>query len=289
MPRTLLSTVTAEYPTAFIVRQEMRNWMMLQFEPTFLRKPNSIYDVKNAKIEANGSNIPATLYRLKSENTEADVYQKIANKLTELVEGVQELSVDRDDKRDLLTLYLGFKGGLRLPAQSLSDGTLRFLCLSALDDDRKASGLVCLEEPENGIHPEKINAMIRLLLNIAVDTSFKIGEDNPLRQVIINTHSPIVVKHVPSDSLLLANSKEVFSEVFHEKIRKTSFSALPNTWRTDKDDQDEVSLGAILNYLDGGAILFDESNLELLRKSRKINNVSDHVEQLEQLKISFND
>ena len=47
MPRTLLSTVTAESPTAFLARQEMRNWMMLQFEPSALRQPNSIFEVKN--------------------------------------------------------------------------------------------------------------------------------------------------------------------------------------------------------------------------------------------------
>ena len=45
MPRTLLSTVTAESPTAFLARQEMRNWMMLQFEPSALRQPNSVYEV----------------------------------------------------------------------------------------------------------------------------------------------------------------------------------------------------------------------------------------------------
>lgn len=36
MPRTLLSNVTAESPTAFLARQEMRNWVMLQFEPSSL-------------------------------------------------------------------------------------------------------------------------------------------------------------------------------------------------------------------------------------------------------------
>lgn len=67
MPRTLLSTVTAESPTAFLARHEMRNWIMLQFEPSALRKPNTTYEVRNAEITANGSNMPATLYRLHTE------------------------------------------------------------------------------------------------------------------------------------------------------------------------------------------------------------------------------
>ncbi len=74
MPRTLLSTVTAESPTAFLVRQEMRDWMMLQLESTALRQPNTIYEVKNAEIKANGANIPATLYRLDNQNPTRDIY-----------------------------------------------------------------------------------------------------------------------------------------------------------------------------------------------------------------------
>jgi len=47
LPRTLLSNVTAESPTAFLARKEMRSWMMLQFEPRALRQPNSFFEVKN--------------------------------------------------------------------------------------------------------------------------------------------------------------------------------------------------------------------------------------------------
>ena len=54
MPRTLLSTVTAESPTAFLVRQEMRNWQMLQFEPSALRQPNSFHEILHSKVDENG-------------------------------------------------------------------------------------------------------------------------------------------------------------------------------------------------------------------------------------------
>ena len=47
--------------------------------------------------------------------------------------------------------------------------------------------------------------MLRLLEDIAIDTSNEIGVDNPLRQVIINTHSPAVVAQVPDDNCLSPN------------------------------------------------------------------------------------
>jgi predicted ATPase len=260
MPRTLLSTVTAESPTAFLVRQEMRNWTILQFEPSSLRQPNSIYEVKNSEITANGLNLPATLFRLHSEKKEKDVYQTLTNKLKGLVENVQEISVDKDEKRDLLTLQIRFKEGLILPAQSLSDGTLRFLGLAIMEEDSSGSRLICLEEPENGINPKKIQEMVELLEGMATDTGYTVNEDNPLRQVIINTHSPIVVSAVSDQSLYLAKSKESFIELFKKKKSYTGFSALKNTWKTDEKypiSIDETTLGEITAYLDRSFDIID--------------------------------
>ena len=249
MPRTLLSTVTAESPTAFLARQEMRNWMTIQFEPSALRNPNTIFEVKNAEITANGLNLPAMLYRLNNESKK-DIYQLLTNKLKGLVEDVNEITVDNDEKRDLLTLQIKFKDGLCLPAQSLSDGTLRFLALAIIEEDRLSSGLICLEEPENGINPKKVEEMVKLLEEMATDINFEINEDNPLRQVIINSHSPIVVSIVPDESLYLAKDGEVYVEKFKRKVKYTRFSALNNTWKTDNKLVEKTSLGEIVFYLD---------------------------------------
>ena len=263
MPRTLLSSVTAESPTAFLVRQEMRNWVMLQFEPSALREPNSIHEVKNAEISANGSNLPATLYRLQNVKKEVDVYQQLTNKLKGLVNDVTEIKIDKDEKRDLLTLQLVFKSGLTLPAQSLSDGTLRFLGLAVIEADSLTSGLICLEEPENGINPKKVSEMVMLLRDMATDTAYEIDESNPLRQVIINTHSPIVVSHVPDDSLYLVNTSEIYVEKFGKKIKRTDFSALKDTWKTRNRLYRETSRGELIDYLDSSFKQFTDSNLPI--------------------------
>lgn len=268
MPRTLLSTVTAESPTAFLARQEMRNWIMLQFEPSALRQPNSIYDVKNAEIKANGLNLPATLFRLHSEKRDKDVYQTLTNKLKELVEDVNEISIDKDEKRDLLTLQIKFRDGLTLPAQSLSDGTLRFLGLAIIEEDSSGSRLICLEEPENGINPKKICEMVELLKDMATDTNFAVDQDNPLRQVIINTHSPIVVSEVPDESLYLAKGKEVYYDLFKKKIAYTGFSALNNTWKTIDLLAETTSIGEISAYLEKTTV--NHSNSEMVAENKQI-------------------
>lgn len=290
MPRTLLSTVTAESPTAFLARKEMRNWIMLQFEPSALRRPNFIYEVKNAEIKANGLNLPATLYRLQQDHKEKDTYTVITNRLKGLVEDVKEIKVDKDEKRDLLTLQIGFKGGLYLPAQSLSDGTLRFLGLAVIQEDSISSGLICLEEPENGINPRKVDQMVELLQNIATDINYPVDEDNPLRQVIVNTHSPIVVSSVPDESLYLAKGREFYNDFLKRKIKGTGFSALKHTWKTENKLINETSLGEIIDYLDRRSLndnIVNESSEQESSKAKWISKGKKTVTQNIQLNLDF--
>jgi predicted ATPase len=187
----------------------MQSWRLLQLEPSSLRQPDPF--TAPTKLAANGSHLAATLYRLARASKgsgsvngsgEAQVFSRIANRLGELIDDVRAVSVDREERRELLTLNVTGSDGTVHPARALSDGTLRFLALTLLELDPEATGLLCLEEPENGIHPDRIPAMLRLLKDIATDTEEPLGDDNPLRQVIINTHSPAVVGEVADDDIL---------------------------------------------------------------------------------------
>ena len=252
-PRTLLSTVTAESPTAFLVRQEMRNWQMLQFEPSALRQPNSFHEILHSKVDENGKNLPATLYRL-AQNSEEDIYQIITNQLRNLVSDIKIINVDKDEKRELLTLVITFKNGLELPAQSLSDGTLRFLGLAIIQEDSRDS-LICMEEPENGINPKKIEEIVELLLQLSFDPLCPVNDDNPIRQVVINTHSPKLIGIVPEDSLYLACAKEKYDEILDIKVQYTSFSILPNTYKKKKYESIPTTLlGEMKLYLDNDSV-----------------------------------
>ena len=255
LPKTVLSTANAiENPTALIVKNEMQSWKMLQLEPSALRKSDEIHMVANAKLAADGSHLPATLYRLQLENEKSgnrpDICQSLVNKLSELIDGIIKIKIDKDERRELLTLVLQSKDGTNLPARALSDGTLRFLALAVLELDLSTSGVICLEEPENGIHPEKIESILNLLQDIATDVTLPVADDNPLRQIITNTHSPTVVKQVPEDSLLMAELKEDIDE-YGNIFKKAVFTPLTNTWRAKvQPDVSTVSLGKLLRYLD---------------------------------------
>ncbi|MBN2090396.1 AAA family ATPase [candidate division KSB1 bacterium] len=255
LPRTVLSSVNAlESPTALLARQEMLSWRLLQLEPSALREPDDFSTTPGLGID--GSHLAATLYYLARTHQPNDqlshdsqIYEQVASRLSELIEGVNTIRIDRNERRELLTLEVQDHNGTILPARSLSDGTLRFLALAVLELDPDAKGLICLEEPENGIHPERIPIMLQLLQDIAVDVDEEIGPDNPLRQVIINTHSPAVVQLVPDDTLLVAELKEIKRN--DQILNGACFSWLPDTWRaTAEPEKYPVAKGKLLAYLD---------------------------------------
>lgn len=267
LPRTALSAANAaESPTATLARREMQSWRLLQLEPSALRQPDPF--TAPAKLAQDGSHLAATLHHLarsafrrehgsldgpsgsdasSEERAAQRVYAQVANRLSELIDDVHEVAVDRDERRELLTLMVTGADNTRHPARALSDGTLRFLALAVLLQDPEARGVICLEEPENGIHPERIPAMLRLLQDIVTDVEAEIGDDNPLRQIIINTHSPAVVTQVPDDSLLFAELREIVRD--GTRFKGLSFASLPDTWRADLEGARTVSRGKLLAYL----------------------------------------
>jgi predicted ATPase len=74
--------------------------------------------------------------------------------------------------------------GLLEPLVSLrlSDGTLKFLCLLAVLLDPDIGPLVCIEEPEVGLHPEAIQIVAEALVEASERT-----------QLIVTTHSEALI------------------------------------------------------------------------------------------------
>lgn len=238
-PRTVLSTVnTDDRPTALAARREMQSWAQLQLEPTKLRKADEFSSEE--QLSSDGEHLPSTILRLRE-------FDRIANMLSRLLPDVDSLRVDVDEARRSRTLYLRQKDGSEHPARSLSDGTLRFLALAVLACDPQASGVLCMEEPENGIHPARIPAMVELLKGMAVDPLSPAGDGNPLRQVIVNTHSPVVIRHLSIDDLVVAIPVRL------GKSTITTFGSIKGTWRANAGSTGviapPVTRGTLIDYL----------------------------------------
>lgn len=288
LPRTVLSsTNAAESPTALLARREMQSWRLIQLEPSALRQSDSFTDPNH--LGSDGSHLAGTLYRLGNGSrlrqpvAESDpagamegvdtepghVYAEVANRLGTFLDDVREVSVDRDEKRELLTLEVSTGAQSRFPAAALSDGTLRFLALAVFEIDPEATGVLCLEEPENGVHPARVPSMLSLLRRIAVDPHEPVDEANPLRQVLVSTHSPAVVQQVPEDTLLLACATEHVHD--GARLRGVTFRHLQNTWRDRTDMQQSVAtLGDLLTYLSPSLTTDEYAQLLTASRSKRV-------------------
>lgn len=284
--RTTLSIVnTAESPTVLCAKREMESWRLLQLEPAALRNPDQISGAVH-HMASNGAHLPATLYHLAHEQDSGahgkpgqpdpdQEYTQVANRLSELLEDVQSVDVERNEKWDALTLHVTDRSGTVHPACALSDGTLRFLALAVLELDPQAQGVICLEEPENGIHPERIPAMLRLLRDIATDPDEPVDDTNPLRQIIVNTHSPGVVLETDDDSLLVAESLPI--ENAETRSTSVQFAHLPDTWREQAAPQAlTVTKGRLLAYLNPAATQPDAMQDFYARVGRQTLSQSEH-------------
>jgi len=247
-PRTIVGTTnTSVTPTILAARREMQQWRFLALEPSAMRRPDRFH--VDPHITASGEHIPATLFRLvndakRSGETAEDVYAEVTNRLAELVP-VEDVGLDVDDVRQLVTIMVKERSGVQLPAASLSDGTLRFLTLVTLVADPQARGLICIEEPENGIHPARMSQMVNLLKDLSVDPSEEPGPGNPFRQVIVATHSPRFVQLAGQDNLLFALEKLVRRPDGRAQRTLRCFP-LAKTWRGGVET---VGMCTILDYL----------------------------------------
>jgi predicted ATPase len=242
---------TSDFPTVLAAHKEMASWQTLLLEPSAMRAASSYQDSRY--IDPRGANLPATIYRLqKQEARPGQVCTTLANKLAELIQDVDELRIRDDPKTETLTLEVRGKDGIPLPARSLSDGTLRFLVLATLGLDPAARGLICLEEPENGIHPERIPTIVRLLKEIAVDPKYPVGPDNPLRQVLVNTHSPEIVQNIDRDDLVFLDDQ--YKLLGEHKGRVAAVRIPDGTWRAQADKETpRLAPGRIASYLGNAA------------------------------------
>ena len=249
--RTIIGTEnTVATPTILAARWEMRSWRILALEPSAMRRPDRYTQAPG--LAANGAHLPATLQHLANlapryGDDAEDIFAMVASRLSDLVP-VSEVRIARDDVRQLLSLELEDPAGLTLRAGAISDGTLRFLALAVLAEVSDEPAVLCMEEPENGIHPGNLPAMNLLLHDIAVDADEPAGIDNPLRQVIVATHSPYFVQLQDKNDLVLAKNARTAARD-RGIVHRLKCQPHSGSWRCSASRQQGIDRLSLQSYL----------------------------------------
>ena len=133
-------------------------------------------DQPNEFLKEDGSNLGLILSKIR-QNPQAK--QKLLNALSQLYEGISDFEVFIQG--GTVQVFIE-ENQFTIPATRLSDGTVRYLCLLAILCHPSPPPLVCIEEPELGMHPDILPTLAKLLEEAA-----------ELGQLIVTTHSEILV------------------------------------------------------------------------------------------------
>jgi predicted ATPase len=171
----------------------MLNWRFLQLNPFALRMPTTIQGPTT--LLPDGSNLTAVLSRIAKDGLSG-----VLKDMTAFIPSIQNVAINPVPDHDEHVIEVETQDKSRFSSRVLSDGTLRLLALVTLKNDAQHRGLLCFEEPENGVQPLRLKNIVDVLFALTSDLS-KESNKVPLRQVLVNTHSPGLMPNVPSDSL----------------------------------------------------------------------------------------
>jgi predicted ATPase len=178
---------------ALAARNALRNCLVLQLDPAALSAPSDVYKSEK-KITANGKDLSATLYRIK--NQDPRIFKDISLELTSLIPSILEIEVAVSPVENKYVLSLKTDDGRSFSSKVFSEGTLRLLALLTLKHDPMQRGVLCFEEPENGVNPMRLVQLCGLLRDMSTNFQADPQVEFPLQQVLINTHSPVLVGEV---------------------------------------------------------------------------------------------
>ena len=243
--RTIIGTEnTAATPTILAARREMQSWLVLALDPAAIQMPDRY--TQPPGIAADGAHIPATLRHLSNGgDPEGGNRDEVVAELSERLSCVAPARMVRiveDDAQRMLSVEVEDDDGLTLPVGSLPDSAIRSLALAAFASLPNEGRLLCVDGPESGIYPSRLGAMNDLLHGIAVDPEDPAGADNPLRQVIVASHSTWLVRQQSVSDLVWADSERK-NVGPGESIRALRCRPHRGTWRCT-DDRDGFDLDA---------------------------------------------
>jgi predicted ATPase len=159
-----------------------------------VRKP--VPTEPNPTLAEDGSNLSAVLFSLMTEHGEA--WQELETHLRSAIPGFQSLNVKaRGVPGTVIGVWReqGVKDDLILA--DLSDGTLRLLCWATLCLAPAIPPLVCVDEPELGLHP-RVLPILAGLLRLAAARS----------QVLVATHSPYLLSQFTLDEIAVMRKED---------------------------------------------------------------------------------
>lgn len=189
----------AEHPRVASLRRFIEGWFLSYFIPD---KARQIPESGMAEhLSRTGDNLANVVQYLSEEHP--DTFEHILSRVVERIPGLETIKSERTvDGR----LVLQFKDGpFKDPflARNVSDGTLKMFAYLILLYDPTPPPLLCIEEPENGLHPKLLSILAEEFRAHA-----RGGTEEKGTQVFVSSHSPYFIDALKPEELWIMNRNE---------------------------------------------------------------------------------
>ena len=143
---------------------------------------------KGNKFLPDGSNLPWVIHNLRTKSEKK--FKEWISHIKTALPDIEDITTDEFPDTKHRYLIVHYNEGFKVPSWMASDGTLRLLALTIPAYLPNFEGIYLIEEPENGIHPK------------AVETMYQSLESVYGAQILLATHSPVVLSIAEQKSLL---------------------------------------------------------------------------------------
>jgi len=151
-------------PEAAALVETLRGCRVFHFHDTSRDAPvkRSGYISDNLSLRSDAENLAAVLLRL--QDGDPGRYRRIVRTIKQVAPFFRDFVLKPELAAERVQLRWRQEGSdTVLPADALSDGTLRFICLATLLGQPELPGLIVLDEPELGLHPFAIVQLAGML------------------------------------------------------------------------------------------------------------------------------
>ncbi len=169
-------------PQIRALRGAIESWVFLNTDPSPLRQPQQSEDT-----------VANVLWTLRMKGKEEKV-ERILENLRALLSHIGDVQTTLELSGFVMLRLVEQPFGTSFDVLALSDGTLRLLALLTALETMPEDSLLCVEEPECGLHPLILGPLLNIIREYC---------GNSTRQVLLTTHSPALINVARPDEVIV--------------------------------------------------------------------------------------
>jgi predicted ATPase len=222
--------------TTYPAMRQFRGVRLVRFDPDALGAPSGLIPETEPVgfLDDRGLGLAGVYFAIRNQGDDAfSAVTREAREHFPTLKGIRVKAVTSSE----VVLEADLTSGAKVEAKRMSEGLLYYLAFAALRHLNLVS-LLLVEEPENGLHPARIVEVMRILRSIAEQGT----------QVILATHSPLVINEMQPDEVSVVTRTEADGTKLTLMKDTTNFAkrssayALGELWLSFADGIEEAPL-----------------------------------------------